>query len=144
MKNIDLLKRIVFGIQSDLVDYRSLRELQEKQFEAALRHDTAALVDVASDMGMLCAELERRRRHRVALLEQEPELARLPCEQQVPSLLEQLPSAPRTLAMAAWQDLGGLIRECKALNTRNCQLIVDQYEIMQRVLGQEEATYAPR
>jgi len=35
------------------------------------------------------------------------------------------------------------VKECKALNMRNCRLLMDQHDIMQRVLQTEADTYAP-
>ena len=59
------------------------------------------------------------------------------------ALLPHYPERARRGVEAAWASLESLVRECKALNARNGRLIVDQHDIMQRVLHGEADIYAP-
>jgi flagella synthesis protein FlgN len=139
------VKRVLLGIQADLADYRELRDLQEAQFEASLRHDSTALTDIAANISMLCVVLDARLRERIELLENDPGFSEgLSLQTRMTVLLEGLPVAVRTLAVSVWNELEALVRECKALNARNCALIMEQHAIMQRVLGHEAGIYAPR
>ncbi|MFT4173471.1 MAG: flagellar export chaperone FlgN [Rhodocyclaceae bacterium] len=131
------------GIQSDLADYERLRGMLEEQFAAALRHDTPALARLAEDIGMLCAALEVRRGERVTLVNAlvGPEV---PPAGRVEAVFARLPGRYRTAAETLWQGLGERVAACKALNVRNGALLTEQHDIMQRVLGTESDTYAPR
>ncbi|MBQ0132431.1 MAG: flagellar export chaperone FlgN, partial [Comamonas sp.] len=45
-----------------------------------------------------------------------------------------------------WRQLEALVQHCKALNVRNCQLIMEQAQTMRQVLGggnHEEGIYGP-
>ncbi|HSD40195.1 MAG TPA: flagellar export chaperone FlgN [Rhodocyclaceae bacterium] len=138
------LQRLALGVQADLNDYGSLQVLLQTQFEAALRHQTAGLAQVADEITALCQILQARRLERVTLVAQCAELARDASPQEkVEALLAHLPSAYRGAAQAIWHKLQALVHECKALNVRNCTLLMDQHEIMQRVLNDESDIYVP-
>jgi len=56
----------------------------------------------------------------------------------------ELLDGPRREALeSGWQTLEALVRESKRLNARNCQLLMDQHALMQRVLHGEVSTYVP-
>lgn len=135
------IQRLVYGVQNDVADYRALRLLLQAQFDAALRHRTAELADVAADISALCEVLQVRRRERLELLEVcvgegAPADAMM-------AVLSKLPAVYGAAALALWQTLQDLVRECKAFNQRNCALLMDQHALMQRVLNQESDIYAP-
>ena len=63
----EALGRLIKGVHADLGDYRTLRELLEVQFEAALKHRSAVISDIADRISALTAQLDKRRAERVAL-----------------------------------------------------------------------------
>ncbi|XAH22438.1 flagellar export chaperone FlgN [Xylophilus sp. GW821-FHT01B05] len=134
------LARFMQGVRADVDGYRALRSLLVAQFDAALRHETAALEDLAGSIVELTAELEARREERVALAR---EWAPGGAAVGMPTLLGLLPPTARDALSSWWSTLEQLVHECKAQNMRNCRLMVEQNEVMRRVLNQEEATYAP-
>ncbi len=142
MTNRQALERLFAGMRTDLADYARLRDLLEEQFTAALHHRSAELTGLAERILALTAVLEERRRERVELvrrlLGQESRQASLQ------KVAARVPRAARNAFDACRSQLESLVRECKALNLRNCRLVMSQYEIMQRVLGEESHTYAPR
>jgi flagellar biosynthesis protein FlgN len=131
------------GIQSDVADYDRLHGLLEQQFAAALRHDTARLAQLADEIGTLCAALDARRVERVTLVSAlvGPDV---PATQRVEAVFARLPGRYRTAAETLWQGLHERVAACKVLNVRNGNLLTEQHDIMQRVLGAENDTYAPR
>ncbi len=147
MKTVDRkqsLVRLSQGMQADFVDYRALRELLKAQFQAAVGHRSAQLAQLADQITALCATLEARRVERVALVSLWNPLVgeRAPAER-VPMVLGELPEGFRQPALALWQALEAIVLECKALNQRNCSVLLDQHEVMQRVLGNGDEIYAP-
>ncbi|MDF1484206.1 flagellar export chaperone FlgN [Ramlibacter sp. H39-3-26] len=132
--------RLMEGVRADVDDYHELRSMLSAQFGAALRHETLVLTDLAERIVALTGRLEERREERMAL-------ARflmgsgLPAA--MPLLLEALPRTAREALEAWWGVLEDLVNECKAQNMRNCRLMVEQHEIMQRVLDMEVDIYAP-
>lgn len=128
------------GVRADVDDYRALQELLSAQFDAALRHDTAALEALALRILDLAASLDVRREERVALAR---EWTHGGMVVGMPALLEALPPAARVALSSWWTTLEQIVQACKAQNMRNCRLMVEQNEVMRRVLNQEEATYAP-
>ncbi|MGC3962448.1 MAG: flagellar export chaperone FlgN [Rhodocyclaceae bacterium] len=131
------------GIQLDVADYDRLHGLLEQQFAAALRHDVARLPQLAEDIGALCVVLDARRTERVTLVNAIVGME-VPEAQRVAAVFARLPERYRTAAETLWQSLQARVLACKALNLRNGNLLMDQYEVMQRVLGGESDTYAPR
>jgi len=135
----EALLNLLRGLQADRAGYAGLRGLLEAQFQGALRHDAAALLSLAEQIGAQVAELEQRRVERGELL------LRLLGRAQPPSLaalLQRLPAGPGERLAGVWTELEQQIRDCKALNQRNCTLIIEQHGLMQRLLGQEGELYA--
>jgi len=139
-KQSEALLRLVQGMRADIADYRRLRELLELQFDAVLRHQSQALVDVAGKITELVDTLEQRRQERVVLACDVIGPGKPVSMQGVVRLLAE---SSRIKVEADWETLEGLVRECKQANMRNCRLLTDQHEIMQRVLNQEAHTYVP-
>lgn len=138
------LLRLAAGVRADVADYERLRDRLEAQFDAALRHDTAGLARLADEIVAQCGTLDERRHERNGLLRVfAAALKGIPPADVVPALLGHLPVPQRGAAATDWVTLGALVRECKALNVRNCQLLMDQHEIMQRVLNDGDGIYAP-
>lgn len=137
----EYVARVLQTVRADLAGYRQLRELLDSQFEAALRHQSAALQEVAEQITALVDVLEQRREERVALV---AKVTGQPRPDSMEPIFKLLNESSRTSVEGMWRELEHLVVECKALNARNCQLLMDQHEIMQRVLNGEVDTYAPR
>lgn len=138
MNKQETLARLVRGVRTDIQDYQQLRSLLEAQFQAALRHDTVRIGELATDITDIVETLERSRRDRVYLASQ---LLDEHTPATVPALMLRLPPAVREVLHRHWALLEGLVRDCKALNTRNCELMVEQHAVMQRVLHGEGSIY---
>ncbi|MEG1055633.1 MAG: flagellar protein FlgN, partial [Janthinobacterium sp.] len=82
--------------------------------------------------------LDARRRQRVSLV-----TALLGPKAEMAQLFALLQEDARSKAQADWSALEQMVLECKRLNSRNSELLTEQYSIMQRVLHGEEDTYAP-
>lgn len=137
----EALGRLIKGVHADLGDYRTLRELLDAQFEAALKHRSAVITDVADRISALTAQLEKRRVERVALAKV---LAGKQSNVTISAVSARLPANARPAFDAWWQALEKLVQECKRLNQRNCDLLMNQHEILQRVLQTDGGgTYAP-
>lgn len=136
------LLRLAKGMQADVADYGVLRDLLEAQFALALRHDTDGLAEIAGRISTLCETLGGRHRERRQLVDlfSGPRVSP-PRKDVVAALIAQLPATYRAMAELMWTSLGLLVKECKALNSRNCQLMMAQHDIMQRVLGGESDVY---
>ena len=142
MNRIGAVVRLAEGLQADDTAFRSLRELLEAQFHAALRHQSAELTGLSGRITALCEEIETRRKERVALVDLlEP--GQEGVEQRIRRMLSRLPEPHARAALSAWRALEELVLECKSLNVRNCKLMMDQFDIMQRVLATGDETYAP-
>lgn len=140
MKPREAFNRIFAGMRADLHDYQRLRELLEAQFLSALRHRSDEIAQICAQISELAATLDARRVERqnlVALLMPKGE------RPSIGAVAKLLQGASRVVFEACWQSLEAAVRDCKALNMRNCRLLTDQYEIMQRVLNTEADTYAP-
>jgi flagella synthesis protein FlgN len=141
MKHSDALSRIFAGMRADVHDYRRLRDLLEAQFGAALQHRTVEIGEIVERLTELTAVLEERRRERV---EQAGLLAAGSTSRvTIASVAQSLQGKSRATFDACWTALEASVQECKALNLRNCQFLMDQRDIMQRVLNAEANTYAP-
>lgn len=139
-KQSQAMMQLVQGMRADIVDYRRLREFLELQFHGALRHQSHTLVDVAANITELVDTLEQRRQERVALAS---ELIGPGEPVSMQGVMRLLTESSRAVVQADWDMLEGLVRECKEANARNCRLLTEQHEIMQRVLNREADTYAP-
>ncbi|NLG77550.1 MAG: flagellar protein FlgN [Xanthomonadaceae bacterium] len=140
MKQREVFNRIFAGMRADLQDYRTLRELLEAQFEAALQHRSEALAEIGAKIVALTNVLEQRRAERQRLATRiAPRGVRISME----AVTHRLQGASRGAFDMCWKALETAVRDCKALNMRNCRLLMDQYDIMRRVLHTEEDTYVP-
>lgn len=139
MTRQEAVARLTHGVRADVQDYQRLQALLEEQFAAALRHHATRLTELAESIATLVDGLEQRRRERVMLAG-----ALLGTDKPaMPALFARLPDGPRAPLEAAWHQLEQLVRDCKTLNQRNCNLMVEQHALMQRVLHGEGDTYAP-
>lgn len=137
----EALSRLIKGVQADLGDYRTLRELLDEQFEAALKHRTAVISDVAERITQLTAQLEQRRLERVALAKA---LLGKKTNVTISAVSARLPGNVRAVFDQGWQTLEKQVQECKRLNQRNCDLLMNQHEILRRVMQADGGeTYAP-
>lgn len=137
MSRKQALEAIVRGILADVADYRELKALLGEQFEAAVHHQTERIAQVGVRIVGLAERMEERRLERVRLA------GRLGAGSAMAAVFALMPGPVRELAETSWSALETMVRECKALNSRNCQLLMDQHEIMQRVLDSEANVYAP-
>jgi flagella synthesis protein FlgN len=141
MKTRDALSRIFADMCADVEDYVRLRDLLEEQFGAALQHRTDEIGAIGVRITELAAILEERRRERVRLA---GVLAVSPAARpSMAAVVRHLQGTARTRFAACWSSLEALVRECKALNLRNCHLLMDQQDIMRRVLDTQVDIYAP-
>jgi flagella synthesis protein FlgN len=131
--------RLLDGIQADLHACGAVRELLERQFQAALRHRAAELGELAEALMPQLDAMEQRRQQRVQLVR-----ALHGASATMDTLLSALPAAQRSAAAADWARLEQLVRDCKQATARNGSLMADQYTVMQRVLHGEEQLYAER
>jgi flagella synthesis protein FlgN len=133
------LTRLLDGIQADLGACSTIRDLLERQFQAALRHRGAELTALAGELMPQLDAMEQRRQQRVQLVR-----ALFGQQAGIDSLFASLPEARRDAASAAWDQLEQLVRDCKQATTRNASLMAEQHTVMQRLLHGEDDTYAPR
>jgi flagella synthesis protein FlgN len=131
--------RLLDGIQDDLQACTVIRDLLERQFQAALRHRAAELGTLAEELMPQLDSMEQRRQQRVQLVR-----ALLGAGATMDKLLNGLPAPQRTRAAADWERLEQLVLDCKQATARNGNLMADQYTVMQRVLHGEDQLYAPR
>ena len=134
----EAVQRILQGIADDRQGYDALLGLLEAQFQATLRHQSAQLSVLAGQIVAAVDALDGRRRQRVSLV-----TALLGPKAGMAQLFALLQPEARATALASWDRLEQLVLESKRLNTRNSQLLTDQYTTMQRVLHGEEHIYAP-
>lgn len=127
------------GVQADLRDGQEVAALLERQFEAAVRHRTAELSELAGQLTPLLDAMEARRQQRVSLVR-----ALLGQEATMDAFFASLEPGARAAGEAAWRELETVILACKAATTRNAGLLAEQYSVMQRVLHGEDGIYAPR
>ena len=130
--------RLLDGIQDDLQTCTVIRDLLERQFQAALRHRAAELGELAGELMPQLDAMEQRRQQRVQLVR-----ALHGAAATMDDMLNGLPAAQRGRATADWQQLEQQVRDCKEATTRNGNLMADQYTVMQRVLHGEDQLYAP-
>lgn len=137
----EALGRLIKGVHADLGDYRTLRELLDVQFDAALHHRSAVIADIADRISSLTAQLETRRAERYALAKV---LVGKQSSVTISAVSARLPVNARPSFDEWWRALEKLVQECKRLNQRNCDLLMNQHEILQRVLQADTGgTYAP-
>lgn len=137
----EALGRLIKGVHADLGDYCTLRELLDVQFDAALHHRSAVITDIAERISSLTAQLEARRAERYALAKV---LVGKQSSVTISAVSARLPANARPSFNEWWQTLEKQVQECKRLNQRNCDLLMNQHEILQRVLQADTGeTYAP-
>ncbi|NHZ62827.1 flagellar export chaperone FlgN [Massilia genomosp. 1] len=131
--------KLTAGLGADLAACQAILALLGRQFEAALRHHSAELSELAGQLAPLLEAMEQRRVQRVTLV-------RALCGQSadMATLMATLAAPQRDAMDADWQALGQLVLECKRLNVRNSALLTEQFSIMQRVLHGEETLYEAR
>jgi flagella synthesis protein FlgN len=131
--------RLLDGVQADLGACGTIRDLLERQFQAALRHRGAELATLAGQLSPELDAMEQRRQQRVQLVR-----ALLGPQATMDDLFGSLPTSLRTRGRNDWETLETLVRDCKQATTRNGNLMAEQFTIMQRLLHGEDDTYAPR
>ncbi|PQO89899.1 flagellar protein FlgN [Massilia phosphatilytica] len=131
--------RLLDGIAADMSACGTIRELLERQFQAALRHRATELATLAGALTPELDAMEQRRLQRVQLVR-----ALLGPQATMDDLFGSLPVPQRTRGQADWEQLEALVRDCKHATTRNGNLMAEQFTIMQRLLHGEDDTYAPR
>lgn len=131
--------RLLDGIQGDLAACGAVRDLLERQFQAALRRSGAELATLAEQLMPQLDAMEERRKQRVQLVR-----ALLGPQATMGELFGKLDATRRATASEAWAQLEALVRDCKEATLRNGTLMAEQHSVMQRVLYGEDATYAPR
>ena len=134
------LAAIARGMQADIDGYAALRGLLGRQFEAALRHDTGAMRDVAEAISEQVAVLERHRSERV---QHATALSGGGVPASMPELFQRVGGPARLQLSGMWSTLEAQVHDCKAQNVRNCRLIMEQGELMRRVLVGEDSIYVP-
>lgn len=134
----EAVRRVLQGMADDKLGYVALQALLEEQFQATLRHQSAHLTALADQVVAAVEPLDARRRQRVSLV-----TALLGPQGDMQQLFALLQDDARGKAQADWTALEQMVLECKRLNSRNSELLTEQYSIMQRVLHGEEDTYAP-
>jgi flagella synthesis protein FlgN len=127
------------GVRADLAGCGEIRALLERQFDAALRHKSAQLTELAGELTPLLGAMEARRRQRVSLVR-----ALAGATATMADFIAAVAEPARTRLAHEWQELEQLVVDCKAATSRNSNLLAEQYSVMQRVLHGEEDTYAPR
>ena len=135
---------VALGMQQDVAGYKQLHTLLNEQFHAALRHDTAGMQSVAERISAQAQLLERsatqRREHVQALLPMGAQLS-------MNALFGLIKPPLQDQFLSLWKQLEDQVQACKAMNLRNCQLIMQQAETMQHVIAGgwlQEDIYAPR
>jgi flagellar biosynthesis protein FlgN len=132
------LAALLRDVAEDARAYPALLQLLQQQFDAAVRHQNARLVELASAITQAVDAMRERCARRVTqvalLLGPQARMA------QVFALLK---GASRAKLESEWAELEKMVLECKRLNQRNSTLLTDQFSIMQRVLHGEENIYAP-
>lgn len=133
-----LLSLLMKGVAEDVKTYRYLQVLLEDQFNAALHYQAAQLSELAGHITGTVDTLEQRRRQRVFLIEN-----LFGTGGAMANVFGMLSGTAREALETGWKQLEELVTDCKERNVRNCNLMMDQQSIMQRVLHGEEQIYAP-
>jgi flagella synthesis protein FlgN len=134
----DAMRMLLDGIAADLQSYQHMLDLIARQFEAAIRHQSEILGEIAQEIGALVDVLEARRAQRVELATRL--VGPKPSMEQVFSLLK---PEPRARLEADWARLEGMVQTARDMGRRNADLLAEQYTIMQRVLHGDDQTYEP-
>ncbi|AJC21223.1 flagellar protein FlgN [Pandoraea pulmonicola] len=139
MTRKEAFKALVLGIEIELTRYHELKALLERQYVAAMRRDATGIERIAQSILTLVDTLaehhELRRIHACILAAPSAPASMM-------DVLDCIAGAPRERLMTIWSQLETLVRECKTLNARNGQLLVAQFEVVQRALYGETHIYA--
>lgn len=127
-------------VRVDQADFRTMKDLLEQQFDAALHHDTARVAHVCEAISTLTDQITQRGHERLVLAKR---ISGAESTAAYEMVIEVLPPGARGTVQHWYDDIRVLLTECKRLNSRNCELLMSQFEIMQRVLNDEVHTYAP-
>ena len=133
------LGKLRAGVSADLDTSQAILALLARQFDAALRHRSAELTELAEQLSPSLEAMEQRRVQRVSLVR-----ALCGTRADMATLIASLDPAQGEALRADWQALEQLVLECKRLNVRNSALLTEQFSIMQRVLHGEETLYEAR
>lgn len=131
--------RLLDGIRSDLAACGAIRDLLERQFTAALRHQRTELATLGDALMPQLDAMEARRLQRVQLVR-----ALFGAQATMDNLFGSLAAPQRVRTQSEWEQLVQLVADCKEATLRNGTLMAEQYSTMQRVLHGEDQTYAPR
>lgn len=132
------MRQLLDGIAADLQAYQQMLDLIAQQFEAAIRHQSERLGQIAQDIGALVDVLEARRAQRVELATRL--VGPQPAMAQVFALLK---PEPRARLENDWSQLEAMVQTAREMGRRNAELLAEQYTIMQRVLHGDDQTYEP-
>ncbi|MDY0747426.1 flagellar protein FlgN [Paucibacter sp. R3-3] len=139
MNLADILRLLLTDMQADLRSYARLHGLLDDQLAAITQQRGDELQGIATQVTALVDELDGRRDQRrrlvATMLGRKHELS-------MNEALERLPSKAASVLRDAWQALEQAVQLAKQLNARNCELIVEQHALMQRLLGSNQDTYA--
>lgn len=139
MNLADILRLLLTDMQADLRSYARLHGLLDDQLAAITQQRGDELQGIATQVTALVDELDGRRDQRrrlvATMLGRKHELS-------MNEALERLPSKAASVLRDAWQALEQAVQLAKQLNARNCELIVEQHALMQRLLGSDQDTYA--
>ena len=138
MTREEALAQLAAGVSAALATGRLVLELLERQFDAALRHRSAQLAELAEQLLAPLEAMEQRRLQRLTLVR-----ALLGPSAGMAALIASVAAPARSALAAEWLALEQLVLECKLLNTRNSTLLTEQFSIMQRVLHGADQLYAP-
>jgi flagella synthesis protein FlgN len=131
--------RLADDVGADLAACAEVGQLLERQFDAAVRHQSAQLAELAQQLTPLLDAMEARRQQRVALVR-----ALLGPDGSMAAFIASLGEPARARVASQWRELETLVLKCQGATTRNSTLMAEQFSVMQRVLHGEEETYAPR
>ena len=131
--------QLAADVRADLAATGAMLALLERQFDAAVRHNSDELAALAAELAPALDAMETRRVLRVSLVR-----ALAGQEGTMATLIASLQEPARTAVSGDWAELEQRVRACKQATTRNSALLADQFTVMQRVLHGEEQVYAPR
>ncbi len=139
MSVAEVLRQLLGGMQADQRSYTLLQTLLDEQLAAIAQQRSEELNRLAQRIGALVDELDTQRKLRrllvARLLGREIDLS-------IAAVFERVPVAAARVLREAWLGLETAVRVCKTANARNCELIVEQHALMQRLMGAEQDTYA--
>ena len=109
------------GLRLDVQDGAAVHGLLERQFDAAVRHRTAELTELAQQLTPLLDAMEARRQQRVSLVR-----ALFGPDGGMDQFFATLEAGARAQAQAAWQQLETILTASKQATNRNASLLAEQ------------------